>query len=203
MSGQQRITSAPLPRRAPCKLLSMKGDPRVIDYLNRALRSELTAVSQYWVHFRLAEDWGFSKLAKKERQESIEEMRHADRLIARIVFLEVIRTCRYSIRCASARTSSRSRRPILRRSMMRGRSIPKRAAIAAMSRTTYRWSYSRTCWRTKKVISTSSKPNSGLSTLSAKRTSDSSMPIQPIRWKIIPTNPRSLRSPAPHQAPAG
>ena len=66
----------------------MKGDPRVIDYLNRALRSELTAVSQYWVHFRLAEDWGFSKLAKKERQESIEEMRHADRLIARIVFLE-------------------------------------------------------------------------------------------------------------------
>ena len=66
----------------------MKGDPRVIDYLNRALRSELTAVSQYWVHFRLAEDWGFTKLAKKERQESIEEMRHADRLIARIVFLE-------------------------------------------------------------------------------------------------------------------
>jgi bacterioferritin len=66
----------------------MKGDPGVIDYLNRALRSELTAVSQYWLHFRLTEDWGFTKLAKKERAESVEEMHHADKLIARIIFLE-------------------------------------------------------------------------------------------------------------------
>lgn len=66
----------------------MKGDPGVIDYLNRALRSELTAVSQYWLHYRLTEDWGFSKLAKKERAESVEEMHHADKVIARIIFLE-------------------------------------------------------------------------------------------------------------------
>ena len=66
----------------------MKGDTKVIEYLNKGLRSELTAVSQYWVHFRLLEDWGFSKLAKKERAESIEEMHHADRFIDRIVFLE-------------------------------------------------------------------------------------------------------------------
>jgi bacterioferritin len=66
----------------------MKGDPGVIDYLNRALRSELTAVSQYWLHFRLTEDWGFSKLARKERAESVEEMHHADKVIARIIFLE-------------------------------------------------------------------------------------------------------------------
>ncbi|CAN5338347.1 bacterioferritin [soil metagenome] len=66
----------------------MKGHQKVIDYLNRGLRSELTAVSQYWVHFRLMNDWGFSKLAKKERAESIEEMHHADRFIERIVFLE-------------------------------------------------------------------------------------------------------------------
>jgi bacterioferritin len=66
----------------------MKGDPGVIDYLNRPLRSELTAVSQYWLHFRLTEDWGFAKLAKKERAESVEEMHHADKLIARIIFLE-------------------------------------------------------------------------------------------------------------------
>lgn len=66
----------------------MKGDPKVIDYLNAALRSELTAVSQYWLHFRLQEDWGYGHLAAKSRAESIEEMHHADRLIARIIFLE-------------------------------------------------------------------------------------------------------------------
>ena len=66
----------------------MKGDAKVIDYLNAALRSELTAVSQYWLHFRLQEDWGFGHLADKSRAESIEEMHHADRLIARIIFLE-------------------------------------------------------------------------------------------------------------------
>jgi len=66
----------------------MKGDTKVIEYLNAALRSELTAVSQYWLHFRLQEDWGFGRLADKSRAESIEEMHHADKLIARIIFLE-------------------------------------------------------------------------------------------------------------------
>ncbi len=66
----------------------MKGDPKVIEYLNAALRSELTAVSQYWLHFRLQEDWGVGRLAEKSRAESIEEMHHADKLIARIIFLE-------------------------------------------------------------------------------------------------------------------
>lgn len=66
----------------------MKGDPKVIDYLNAALRSELTAVSQYWLHYRLQEDWGYGRIADKSREESIEEMHHADRLIARIIFLE-------------------------------------------------------------------------------------------------------------------
>ncbi|HLS58873.1 MAG TPA: bacterioferritin [Paracoccaceae bacterium] len=66
----------------------MKGDPGVIDYLNRALRSELTAVSQYWLHYRLQDDWGYGRIAKKSREESIEEMHHADKLIERIIFLE-------------------------------------------------------------------------------------------------------------------
>lgn len=66
----------------------MKGDEKVIEYLNAALRSELTAVSQYWLHYRLQEDWGYGKIADKSRAESIEEMNHADRLIARIIFLE-------------------------------------------------------------------------------------------------------------------
>ncbi len=66
----------------------MKGKPTVIEYLNKGLKSELTAVSQYWLHYRLLEDWGYIKLAKKEREESIEEMHHADKLIDRIIFLE-------------------------------------------------------------------------------------------------------------------
>lgn len=66
----------------------MKGDPKVIDVLNDALRHELTAVSQYWLHYRLQDDWGLGKMAKKSREESIEEMEHADSLIERIIFLE-------------------------------------------------------------------------------------------------------------------
>jgi bacterioferritin len=65
----------------------MQGDAKVIDYLNRALRSELTAVSQYWLHYRLQEDWGYGRIAAKSREESIEEMHHADKLIERIIFL--------------------------------------------------------------------------------------------------------------------
>ncbi|WP_170575893.1 bacterioferritin [Ruegeria atlantica] len=66
----------------------MKGDPKVIEYLNKSLRHELTAVSQYWLHYRLQEDWGLGHMAKKSREESIEEMEHADKLIERIIFLE-------------------------------------------------------------------------------------------------------------------
>lgn len=66
----------------------MKGDPKVIEYLNRGLRSELTAINQYWIHYRMLEDWGFNDLAKKWRKESIEEMQHADKFTVRIIFLE-------------------------------------------------------------------------------------------------------------------
>lgn len=66
----------------------MKGDPQVIARLNEALFLELGAVNQYWLHYRLLDDWGFAKLAKKEREESIEEMSHADRIIHRTIFLE-------------------------------------------------------------------------------------------------------------------
>lgn len=66
----------------------MKGDAKVIEYLNRALRSELTAINQYWLHYRLQADWGFGKIAAKSREESVEEMHHADKLMDRIIFLE-------------------------------------------------------------------------------------------------------------------
>lgn len=65
----------------------MKGSEKVIERLNEALFLELGAVNQYWLHYRLLDDWGLSKLAKKEREESIEEMEHADKLIERIIFL--------------------------------------------------------------------------------------------------------------------
>lgn len=66
----------------------MKGDPKVIEYLNRGLRSELTAINQYWLHYRMLDNWGFRALAKKWREESIEEMHHADKFTTRILFLE-------------------------------------------------------------------------------------------------------------------
>lgn len=65
----------------------MNGEKKVIEYLNSALRSELTAVSQYWLHYRMQEDWGLGHMAAKSREESIEEMNHADTIIARILFL--------------------------------------------------------------------------------------------------------------------
>ena len=66
----------------------MKGDDKVIEYLNRGLRSELTAINQYWLHYRILDNWGYKDLAKKWREESIEEMEHADKFVARILFLE-------------------------------------------------------------------------------------------------------------------
>lgn len=66
----------------------MKGDAKVIEFLNEALRNELTAVNQYWLHYRLLDHWGVYKLAQFERHESIDEMKHADRLAERILFLD-------------------------------------------------------------------------------------------------------------------
>jgi len=66
----------------------MKGDAKVIELLNEALRNELTAVNQYWLHYRLLDNWGVKRLAAFERHESIDEMKHADRLAERILFLD-------------------------------------------------------------------------------------------------------------------
>lgn len=66
----------------------MKGDDKVIEYFNKGLRHELTAINQYWLHYRILDNWGYKALAKKWRAESIEEMEHADKFVARILFLE-------------------------------------------------------------------------------------------------------------------
>ncbi|SNT27731.1 bacterioferritin [Sphingopyxis indica] len=66
----------------------MKGDEKVIDFLNEALKNELTAINQYWLHYRMLDNWGVARLAHFEREESIDEMKHADKLADRILFLE-------------------------------------------------------------------------------------------------------------------
>ncbi len=66
----------------------MKGDPKIIEILNETLKNELTAINQYFLHYRMLEHWGIDKLAKYEYEESIDEMKHADKLAKRILFLD-------------------------------------------------------------------------------------------------------------------
>jgi bacterioferritin len=82
MSSRERLEAAEGGPNA------MQGDPRIIDLLNQVLRKELTGINQYFIHSRMCENWGYKTLAKVHYDESIDEMKHADRVIKRIIFLE-------------------------------------------------------------------------------------------------------------------
>jgi len=80
-----RVIQAEAP--GPNPHASLPGDPKTVEFLNRVLKNELTAINQYFLHSRMLADWGLSILAHKEYEESVDEMKHADRLIKRILFL--------------------------------------------------------------------------------------------------------------------
>ena len=84
----------------------MKSDATVIKHLNKALANELIAINQYFLHSRMYQDWGLEKLAAKEHEESIDEMKHADQLIQRILFLEGTAECPESWKIVDRRKHS-------------------------------------------------------------------------------------------------
>ena len=86
----------------------MKGDAKVIQFLNKALGNELVAINQYFLHSRILGDWGLSKLAEKEYEESIDEMKHADQLTQRILFSRDSLTCKILVNYQSAKTLEKS-----------------------------------------------------------------------------------------------
>jgi bacterioferritin len=85
---KSRCAGACAARFEPIVIEVMKGSQKIIDLLNEVLTGELTAVNQYWVHARMCQNWGFERLWNKIRAESIDEMKHADQLVARILYLE-------------------------------------------------------------------------------------------------------------------
>ena len=113
----------------------MKGDDQVIQLLNETLKNELTAINQYWLHYRMLDNWGVKRLADYERHESIDEMKHADRSPSASSSSKACPISRCSGACGSARPSRRSCAPISSSSTRRSSSCAARSPIARRSAT--------------------------------------------------------------------
>ncbi len=121
----------------------MQGDARVIEYLNKGLRSELTAINQYWLHFRLLNHWGLLEMAKQWRKELIEEMHHADRFTDRILFLDGFPNMQVLDPLRIGQNVKEIIECDLATEVGRGRCIRRRRPTATASRTTSRATCSR------------------------------------------------------------